>query len=120
MFTRLVGAVFVSLQAPREPQLIRHLGQIPMLHKLMVDAQLRNRRVGTRLIMAAERLADVRRVGRLAVGVDIANEGAARLYVRLGYRQWAYGVLDTIREHVDAAGRIVLAPDKCFVFVKRL
>jgi len=116
---RPVGAVFVSTRAPHEPELIRRLGRIPMLHKLMVSAHLRNRRIGTRLILAAENTKPVRDVRRVAVGVDIANEGAARLYRRLGYREWAYGVLDTIREHLDPAGRVVAVPDRCYVFIKR-
>lgn len=117
---RPVGAVFVSTTPPREPELIRRLGPIPMLHKLMVTADLRNRRIGTRLILAAENTPPVRSVRRIAVGVDTDNDGAARLYRRLGYREWAYGVLDTVREHRDHLGRPVIEPDSCHVYIKLL
>lgn len=116
---RPVGTVFLSTHAPWEPELVRRLGCIPMLHKLIVSAHLRNRRIGTRLILAAENTRPVRRVRRLAVGVDIDNEGAARLYRRLGYREWAYGLLDTVREHRDPSGGMVTVPDRCRVYLKR-
>ena len=117
---RPVGAVFVSAEPPREHELVRRLGLIPTLHKLMVTAPLRNRRIGTRLILAAENVKPVRKVRRLAVGVDTDNEGARRLYRRLGYREWAYGLLDTVRERLDPSGRLVTEPDRCFIYVKLL
>lgn len=117
---RPVGAVFVSTDAAHEPEIIRRLGPVPMLHKLMVAEHVRGRLVGTRLVTAAERLLRGRGRRRVAVGVDIENERAARLYLRLGYREWAYGLLDTIREHVDDHGKIIIVPDECHVFVKNL
>ncbi|MEV4636287.1 GNAT family N-acetyltransferase [Actinoplanes sp. NPDC049548] len=117
---RPVGAVFVSTRPAHEPEIVRRLGSVPMLHKLMVDEALRDRRVGTRLIRTAE--CALRRSGhrRVAVGVDIGNLGAARLYRRLSYREWPWGLLDTVRENVDDTGKVVIVPDVCRVFVKIL
>jgi GNAT superfamily N-acetyltransferase len=117
---RPVGAVFVSTRAAQEPEIIRRLGSVPMLHKLMVAEHVRGRLVGTRLVAAAEQLLRAEGRRRVAVGVDIENARAARFYRRLGYREWAYGLLDTIREHVDDAGKIIIVPDECHVFVKNL
>jgi ribosomal protein S18 acetylase RimI-like enzyme len=117
---RALGAVFVSLAPAKEDALIRRLGRVPMLHKLMVDESVRRRLVGTRLITAAEHLLRSRGQHRVAVGVDVDNGRAARLYLRLGYREWAYGLLETIREDIDEHGKVIARPDECHVFVKHL
>jgi GNAT superfamily N-acetyltransferase len=116
---RAIGAVFVSTEPAPESAIIRRLGKVPMLHKLMVDEQLRRRGIGTRLIRSAE--AELRRLRqhRVAVGVDIDNPSAARLYQRLAYREWAYGLLETVREDVKD-GKVILLPDECRVFLKNL
>jgi GNAT superfamily N-acetyltransferase len=114
---RAVGAVHVSTEPAPESAIIRHLGRVPMLHKLMVDEPVPNRFVGTKLIAAAERELRRRRHRRVAIGVDMDNLRAARLYLRLGYREWAHGPLDTVREEIKD-GRVTLLPDECRVFVK--
>ncbi|MEU7902716.1 GNAT family N-acetyltransferase [Actinoplanes sp. NPDC049118] len=116
---RSVGAVFVSTEPAPESAIIRHLGKVPMLHRLMVDASLRRKGVGTKLIAAAEAELRRRRLWRVAVGVDVDNPSAARLYRRLGYREWAHGLLETIREDVKD-GKVIVLPDECHVFVKHL
>jgi len=116
---RAVGAVFVSTEPAPESAIIRHLGKVPMLHKLMVDAPLRRKGAGTKLIAAAEAELRRRRLWRVAVGVDVDNPSAARLYRRLGYREWAHGLLETIREDVKD-GKVIVLPDECHVFVKYL
>jgi GNAT superfamily N-acetyltransferase len=116
---RAVGAVFVSTEPAPESAIIRHLGKVPMLHKLMVDAPLRRKGVGTKLIAAAEAELRRRRLWRVAVGVDIDNPSAARLYRRLAYREWAHGRLETIREDVKD-GKVIVLPDECLVFIKLL
>lgn len=115
----VVGAVFVSTEPAHESAIVRHLGMVPMLHKLMVDEKVRHKRIGTRLIAAAE--GRLRKQGRrrLAVGVDTDNPGAARLYRRLGYREWSHGLLETIREDIKD-GKVILLPDECHVFIKHL
>lgn len=44
---RPVGAVLVTLRPPHEAELVRRLNAVAMLHKLIVDEPLRNRRIGT-------------------------------------------------------------------------
>jgi hypothetical protein len=72
------------------------------------------------MVEAAERMLRDDGHPRLAVGVDLDNDGAARLYRRLGYREWPHGLLKTFREHGDAAGNVIVTPDECRVFVKDL
>jgi GNAT superfamily N-acetyltransferase len=116
---RAVGAVYVSTEPAPESAVIRHLGKVPMLHKLMVDKSVQRRFVGTRLVAAAEHELRRRHHRRLAIGVDVDNTLAARLYLRLGYREWAYGLLETVREDIKD-GKVILLPDECRVFVKHL
>jgi len=116
---RAVGAVYVSTEPALESAIIQHLGKVPMLHKLMVDEPVQRRLVGTKLVAAAE--GELRRMHhrRVAIGVDVDNPRAARLYQRLGYREWAHGLLETVREDVKD-GRVILLPDECRIFLKYL
>jgi GNAT superfamily N-acetyltransferase len=116
---RAVGAVFAATGPAPEPDIIRRLGHLPMLHRLMVDEPLRSRGVGTGLISRAEAELRRRRLRRVAVGVDVDNAAAARLYQRLGYREWAYGLLATEREDIKD-GRLITLPDECRVLIKNL
>ena len=116
----LLAAVFVSTGRPTESEIVERLGDVPMLHRLIVAVGHRRQLIGTRMIAAAEQM--LREAGhtQLAVGVDLDNEGAARLYRRLGFQEWPHGVLKTIREHGDADGNAIVTPDECRVFVKDL
>jgi ribosomal protein S18 acetylase RimI-like enzyme len=115
-----VAAVFVSTGPPDEAEIVDRIGRVPMLHRLNVAAGYRRRGVGTQMIDAAERMLRAAGCSRLAVGVDLENDGAARLYRRLGYREWPYGLLKTFREHGDEAGNVLVTPDECRLFVKEL
>jgi GNAT superfamily N-acetyltransferase len=116
---RAVGAVYVSTEPAQESAIIQHLGKVPMLHKLMVDELVQRRFVGTKLVAAAERELRGMRHRRVAIGVDVDNPRAAQLYLRLGYREWAHGLLETVREDVKD-GRVIILPDECRIFVKYL
>jgi ribosomal protein S18 acetylase RimI-like enzyme len=52
---------------------------------VFVPTELRGRGIGTELTRAAERLAATSGHGRISISVGIANDGARRLYERLGY-----------------------------------
>ncbi|MCJ1715728.1 GNAT family N-acetyltransferase [Curtobacterium sp. VKM Ac-2922] len=70
------GAVPVgSVEVTREP--------VPEARNLRVDEDMRGRGVGTMLLRAAEHLALP--AGAIRVGVSDDNDGARRLYRRLGY-----------------------------------
>lgn len=59
---------------------------LPELQDFFVVPELRNQGIGTRLTRAAERLVSERGHEECAIGVSVENEGARRLYERLGYR----------------------------------
>jgi GNAT superfamily N-acetyltransferase len=58
---------------------------IPEIQDVFVPPQLRGRGIGTELSRAAEQLARERGHARVSISVSVANEGALRLYKRLGY-----------------------------------
>jgi len=59
---------------------------VPEIGDVFVQAELRRRGIGTELSEAAERLARTRGHRQISISASIANEGALRLYRRLGYR----------------------------------
>ncbi|MBI2780684.1 MAG: GNAT family N-acetyltransferase [Chloroflexi bacterium] len=81
---RVVGMVELWLRRPKDPNNARvprveaHLG-------ISVASAARGQGVGTALMLAAEEWARAHGADRMDLGVDAANEGAKRLYERLGY-----------------------------------
>jgi GNAT superfamily N-acetyltransferase len=59
---------------------------VPEIGDVFVPAELRRRGIATELSEAAERLARARGHRQISISASIANEGALRLYRRLGYR----------------------------------
>jgi GNAT superfamily N-acetyltransferase len=59
---------------------------VPEIGDVFVPAELRGRGIGTELSEAAERLACTRGHRQISISASIANDGALRLYRRLGYR----------------------------------
>ena len=59
---------------------------VPEIGDVFVPVELRGRGIGTELSEAAEQLARRRGHRRISISASIANEGALRLYARLGYR----------------------------------
>jgi ribosomal protein S18 acetylase RimI-like enzyme len=59
---------------------------VPEIGDVFVPAELRGRGIGTELSDAAERMASMRGHRQISISASTANEGALRLYRRLGYR----------------------------------
>jgi ribosomal protein S18 acetylase RimI-like enzyme len=57
----------------------------PEIQDVFVPEDLRGRGIGTELSRAAEHLAGERGHGRISISASVSNEGALRLYRRLGY-----------------------------------
>ncbi|MDP9304656.1 MAG: GNAT family N-acetyltransferase [Actinomycetota bacterium] len=58
---------------------------VPEIGDVFVPAELRGRGIGTELSEAAEQMAHRRGHRQISISASIANEGALRLYRRLGY-----------------------------------
>jgi GNAT superfamily N-acetyltransferase len=117
---RPAAAMFVSTGRPAEPEIVQYLGEIAMLHRLVVVQHRRRTGLATRLIGAAEAALRDRGHRQVAVGVDPENAVAVRLYRHAGYQEWPHGLLKTFREHRDPAGNVVVTPDECRIFRKDL
>jgi len=59
---------------------------VPEIGNVFVPVELRGRGIGTELSEAAEQMARERGYRQISISASIANEGALRLYRRLGYR----------------------------------
>ncbi|MGY1752031.1 GNAT family N-acetyltransferase [Blastococcus sp. SYSU D01042] len=104
------------LHRSKYPSVRAVLGDVPELNALKATPV----RLGTgaRLVAAAETRARTMGAARVGLAVAHANTGARRLYVRLGYAEWAHGdVVDrwperdvdgtVVREHADPCGYLV-------------
>lgn len=115
-----VGDVYVWLEQAEEPELRERLPGVAMVQHLEVRDSHRNRRVGTALLLAAERALRERRHTRVALGVVPDNDRAARLYRRHGYREWPYPPITTTYEEFLPDGRRRRRSEVCRIFVKDL
>jgi ribosomal protein S18 acetylase RimI-like enzyme len=82
-----VGAVFISWDQADEPEIRRHLAEVPMIFHLHVAPEHRHRGVGRTLLRHAEQRLRERGHIRILLGVDKSNLVARRLYEWLGYVQ---------------------------------
>jgi ribosomal protein S18 acetylase RimI-like enzyme len=64
---------------------------VPEIQDVFVPEALRGRGIGTQLSLAAERLAGARGYDRISISASVTNEGALRLYRRLGYADAGLG-----------------------------
>ncbi|SNT44501.1 Acetyltransferase (GNAT) family protein [Asanoa hainanensis] len=114
----LVGVVYVTWEPALEASVRENLPGVPLVHKLHVVPQCRGRGWGAELVRDAENLEEVQLAGTLAAGVDLDNEAAVGFWERLGYREWEYGVVETVKELDKPDGTLEIVPDKCRIFSK--
>ncbi|MFG1946791.1 GNAT family N-acetyltransferase [Nonomuraea sp. NPDC048826] len=115
-----IGDVYLWLDQAEEPELRERLPGVPLLTHLEVAPAYRNRRIGTRLMDAAEER--LRGLGhdRVALGVDPRNDRVWPLYRRLGYEEWPHPPVPTTRRIYLPGGRVEQVPDVCRILVKDL
>lgn len=111
------GDVYLRLEPAEEPEIRQFLPGVPLLTHLEVVPDDRNHGIGTRLIAAAEAaLADLG-YDRVALAVEVTNDHAARLYKRLGYRDWDH---EPVTCYSWLPNNHERRPEVCYVLVKRL
>ncbi|GLY39555.1 hypothetical protein Amsp01_055790 [Amycolatopsis sp. NBRC 101858] len=117
---RPAGAVYLWLEEAEEPPIRRHLPGVALLTHLQVLPELRNRGVGAALVGAVE--AHLLELGheRVALAVRTDNPAAARLYRRLGYRDWGHGTVICYAQLALPNGGVLEVPERCHVLVKDL
>ena len=80
-----VGRAEVLWDGCQEPEVRQELGGVPEVNGIDVSVPHRGEGIGTALIRTAAGAAHQRGHARIGVGVDLTNEGAHRLYERLGF-----------------------------------
>ena len=118
--SRPAGAVYLWLEEAEEPPIRRHLPGVALLTHLQVHPELRNRGVGAALVGAVEQHLTDRGHERIALAVRTDNPAAARLYDRLGYRDWGHGTVTCYAQLTLPNGTVLQVPERCYVLVKDL
>ncbi len=116
----LVGDIYLWWEPAQEAELQAALPGVPLLQHLEVRDSYRNRGIGRALVADAEvRLLEDGH-NRVALGVDLVNHDAARLYKRLGYTVWRQQPILTVREQFHPDGSRSVTPEWCRIYVKDL
>lgn len=114
---RPIGVIYLWLEDAEEPELREHLPGTPILTHLEIHPDHRGSGAGTALIQAAERRLRMLRYAQVALAVEIDNDGAARLYKRLGYEDWPHDTVQCLSlTDGDGERRIEI----CQIMVRRL
>jgi GNAT superfamily N-acetyltransferase len=114
-----IGGIYLRFEPADEPEIRDRLPGIPLLNRLQVVTAHRNRGIGTTILGAAEQVLTEMGHERVALAVELGNEGAATLYQRLGYEVWPWPpVWCANKEPLPDGGRD--DGEWCDVLVKRL
>lgn len=114
---RPIGVLYLWLEDAEEPELRRHIRGTPILNHLEIHPDFRGGGTGTKLIKGAERRLRMLGFDEVALAVEVTNRRAARLYARLGYREWPHS---TVRCYSPTDGDSQGAVEICWIMVKPL
>ena len=116
--THPAGDVYLWLEEAEEPPIRHHLPGVALLTHLEVRDGLRGRGIGRALVRAVEQHLAERGHERVALAVRTDNPRAARLYRRLGYRDWGHGEVTCYATTPQPDGAPI--EEQCHVLVKEL
>jgi len=115
--TRPIGIIYLWLEDAEEAELRERLPGTPILSHLEIHRDHRGSGTGTKLITAAERRLHKLGFEQVALAVEVTNRRAARLYIRLGYREWPH---PTVKCYSLTDGRGQRHAEICRIMVKPL
>jgi GNAT superfamily N-acetyltransferase len=115
-----VANLYVRLEPAEEPEIRKHLPEVPILNHIEVRADWRRQRIGSALITATERFLIDAGYALAALGVAPDNYDAARLYERLGYRWWGHPNVETQSEVFVNEESAIRSMELCRVLVKQI
>jgi ribosomal protein S18 acetylase RimI-like enzyme len=92
---------------------------VPEIQDVFVLPELRSRGIGTGLSRAAEELAGARGYSEVSIGASVANDGALRLYRRLGFREAGLPP-QRVAGTIVIRGKPVEVDDTLLYLIKRL
>lgn len=96
----------------------KEIRDIPELNAITVAKSYRNQGIGTALIEEAEKIAKERGFKRVGMGVNPENEGAKRLYEKLGYKDSGTGLHLGSWEVIGKDGNTFIESEEGLVFLK--
>ncbi len=117
---RPVGMGLIRWAGPREHAVAECLPKCPEIFRLEVLPGYRSMGVGTALIRRFEQLALERGWPCIGLGVGLENDGARRLYRRLGYECADAPVYVDCWAYPGPGGRRLTEQERCVFLVKRL
>lgn len=117
---RPAGDVYLWLEKAEEALIRWHLPGVPLIMHLEVHRELRNQGIGQALVGAVECHLAEQGHDRVALAVRTDNPDAARLYARLGYRDWGHGEVTCYALRPLAGGGVLEEPERCHVLTKDL
>jgi GNAT superfamily N-acetyltransferase len=114
----VVGRVTLLFQS-RYPEVRSLLPGAAEMNAL--EARPQGQGTGTALILAGEQEAKRHGAPILGLAVEVENDGARRLYERLGYAQWEHGlVIDRWTQRDNTGQPVGEHADECFYLIKYL
>ena len=117
---RPVGYGLIHWPGPRDPAVASKLSGCPEIFSLTVVETLRGRGIGRQLMASLEQCVRERHLLQVGLGVALENEGALRLYRRLGYCEAGVpGYIDRW-EWIDQSGESHTEADPCIFLIKEL
>jgi GNAT superfamily N-acetyltransferase len=116
----LIGSAYVRMEPADEQDIRERLPGVPMLNRIEIRPDYRNRRHGTELISAAEQLLADRGYSEVALAVRTDNDDAYRLYKRMEYVPWDNPPVECMYETKLPDGTSELGTEECYVMVKWL
>jgi GNAT superfamily N-acetyltransferase len=107
------------LAASKYEQVRRLLGASPEMNAL--QALPPGKGTGTQLIAYAEDMARAAGAAAIGLAVEVSNQAAKRLYLRLGYLDWGRGLVVDQWAETDSAGKVLRTnADSCDYLVKQI
>ncbi|WP_433296453.1 GNAT family N-acetyltransferase [Actinoplanes sp. CA-030573] len=116
----VVGYVYLRLEDAEEADLRDRLPRTPLLQRLRVFPGYRRQGIGRELVAAAEEGARRKRRRSIALGVDEDEAEPIGFYLRIGYREWPHGLVETFKEERRDDGTWTRKTEYCRIFVKDL
>ncbi len=114
----LVGSVTLLLRSKYEVvrRVIEDAAEMNAL-----EARPQGQGIGTAIIQAAELEGARRGAPIIGLAVEVQNDGARRLYERLGYAHWGHGrVIDRWTQRNDHSDVVIEHADECFYLTKQI
>jgi GNAT superfamily N-acetyltransferase len=105
------------LAASKYDKVRQLLGAFPEMNAL--EARPPGQGTGTKMIACAERTAIEHGAAMIGLAVAVSNDGAHRLYQRLGYHDWGHGLVLDHWDETDSAGTVLKTnADPCHYLTK--